>query len=398
MQTSSSPRFIRLALFFNGFEHFLTSLKLIYTPLIPLLFFTQEDYLTGIGFLFQIYPLGILAKPLGSLFFQYIEKKRDLSFLLKISYIGTGSASLMLGVISFFFPCVLKEALILGRFFQSFFSASEISGVTKVILDRVDSDGKKGINSWISTSSMLGIWFAFCFVGFFDLIGLLKISFSITHAFGFLLILGSFTLPHLSNPEKTRLRTPFFQNLKKALPIIIFAGFSAFCYSASFLAIPCCSFHKNTLLSQTFLISIDVLLIWGFGKTLLRWKQSDLLKGALAIGGFFPLLWLWFAPPFTDPFFLQLFLILVGCMFSAPLYPYLYHKSRGENQFALLSWSILIGSQIFGSLTPFAVYQMQLFIPLETALLTLTCFLSLTTLLFLTKEKEEKGLALENIS
>jgi hypothetical protein len=396
MQTSSSPLFTRLALLFNGFEHFLTSLKLIYTPFIPLLFFSQEDYLSGIGFLFQIYPLSLLAKPLGSLFFQFIEKKRDLSFLLKISYIGTGSASLMLGIVSFFFPSVLKEALIVGRFFQSFFSASEITGVTKAILDSADTEGKKRINSWISTSSMMGIWFAFCLVGFFDLTGLLKFSFSFTHALGFLLILGSFTLPSLSRPRKISLKPPLLQNLKKALPIILLSGFSAFCYSTSFLAIPCCSFHKNTLLSQTILITIDVLLIWGFGKTLLHWKKSDLLKGALVIGGFFPLIWLWFAPPSLDPIFLQLFLIVVGCMFSAPLYPYLYDHSRGENQFAILSWSILIGSQIFGSLTPLAIYQMQLFIPLDTALLSLTCFLSWITLLFLIKEKEEKGFALEN--
>lgn len=398
MKSYSSPLFIRLALIFNGFEHFLTSLKVIYAPFIPLLFFTEESYVTGISFLFQTYPIKFLAKPLGTLFFQFLEKRRNLSHLLKISYLGTGFATATIGLVSFYFPSYLKPTLILGGFVQSFFSANEIIGVTKAILDIPGNDRKKRINSWISTSSMLGIWFAFCSVVIFDFFELLKISFFITHMLGVLLIVGFFCLPSFENSPKINHVTPFLLDLRRAFPIALFSGFSAFCYSASFLAIPCCTFHKNTLFFQAVMVSIDVILVWAFGKALLYRKKSDLFKSSLIMGSGIPLVWLFLFPSYTSPSLLQFLLILIGTMFSAPLFPYLYENTQGKNQYSILSWAYLLGSLFFGTLTPLLLLELQTLLSLKSALLTVTCCFSLITLLFLMKEKEEYSVYREELS
>jgi hypothetical protein len=389
MQNYKYPLFIRYALFFNGFEHFLTSLKVIFTPLIPFLFFSEQNTLEGIFFLFQIYPLGLLAKPLGTLFFQYLEKKQEISFLLKISYVGTGSASMALGIVSFFFPEFLKAGLVFFRFFQSFFSANEITGITKAILDIADTDTKKRVNSWISTSSMLGIWFAFCFVLILDQLGKLRISFFVAHALGFFLILGSFHLPKLPEYRSFRKIERPKPSLWATSSIFLLSGFSAFCYSASFLAIPSCFLEKNLLWHQASLVTLDVILVWIFGKTLYFWKKMDLLKGSLSLGVLFPLFWFAFPSLFSGTLTIQLFLIFIGTMFSAPLYPYLYEKSLVENQYSVLSWGYLIGSQLFGSMTPLLILKLQSSFQLENGVLLITFLLSMITLLFLNFEREE---------
>jgi hypothetical protein len=76
-------------------------------------------------------------------------------------------------------------------------------------------------------------------------------------------------------------------------------------------------------------------------------------------------------------------------MFSAPLYPYLYEKSLVENQYSVLSWGYLIGSQLFGSMTPLLILKLQSSFQLENGVLLITFLLSMITLLFLNFEREE---------
>jgi hypothetical protein len=383
MEPSKPPRFILLILFFNGLEHFLTSLKIIYTPLLPFLFFSDTPYLENIGFLFQIYPVGIISKPIGTLFFQYIEHYFSLLTTLRISYLGTGISSVFLGALSYFFPEFLKQGLALMYFFQTFFTSNEIVGATKIVFDfNLEDTMKKRLSGWISTSSALGIWFSFGFVLFFQKIGLLKISFFAAHMMGLILILGMFFLPKKQlNSSPIPKNTPEIGITSKAL-IFLLTGFSAFCYSTAFLVIPSYFFDKNPLDSQFFLISLDVVLLWVFGWILRYYEKEALIKGALWCGLLSPLPFIFgFLEPSSHS--LQLEIILLGTLFSAPLYPFLYEVSGAKSRYGTLSWCYLLGSQFFGTMTPIVLLHFSHGISMEKGILISTSLLSIVTLFIL---------------
>lgn len=380
MEPSKPPRFILLILFFNGLEHFLTSLKIIYTPLLPFLFFSDTPYLENISFLFQIYPVGILAKPIGTLFFQCIERYFSLLTTLRISYLGTGISSVFLGTLSYFFPEFLKQSLAVLYFFQTFFTSNEIVGATKIVFDfDLEETMKKRVSGWISNSSGLGIWFSFGFVLFFHEIGLLKISFFAAHMMGLILILGMFFLPkkQLNHFPITK-NTPKIGIISKAL-IFLLTGFSAFCYSTAFLVIPSYFFEKNPLDFQFLLISLDVLLLWIFGRILRYQEKETLIKGALWCGLLSPLPFIFgFLEPSSRS--LQLEIILLGTLFSAPLYPFLYEVSGAKSRYGTLSWCYLLGSQFFGAMTPLVLLHFSKGFSMEKGILISTSLLSLVTL------------------
>lgn len=392
MKRSNFPAWVYYLFLLNSLEHYLTSLKIAFIPLVPHFFYPEKTYLEGLLILFTIYPIGIMAKPLGGLFFQLVEKRAKLVTLLKISYFGTGFFSILLGIIPLIFPDYFTSTLIICRFFKSFFSASEVVGVSVLLKQNLDQDLCLKATNFIGTSSMLGIWSSFVLSSIVHLFDLGKVGFALAHLVGCFLLLNASMLPPLPSSRPKVEKAIHQSTLFDFCLILLFAGFSAFCYSCAFIVVPTCSTDKIFYPLNGMMITLDLFLIWYFGKKSIEWGTHRTLFFALLIGLVSPLLLYQ-----TNSIISMGFFVLLGTLFSAPLYSYLLEDNSLKSKVSFLSWGYLIGSQLFGTLTPIASFGIKKFCAVEGSIFWMTSFFCLILLFFMAR-REQKIQLVEEVS
>jgi hypothetical protein len=392
MKPSKYPNWVYSLFLLNTLEHFLTSLKVAFIPLVPQLFFPQKTYLEGLIILLSIYPIGFLAKPLGGLFFQFLEKRFKLFTLLKISFIGTGLFSVLLGLTPLFFPQSITFMLIVARFFKSFFSSTEVIGISLLLKKNLEDDLRHKATNFIGASSMLGIWSSFVFTSVVQLFNLGKLGFSFAHLMGFFLLLIPFFMTPIPSKNGDEYTTSPKPNLFQFSFIALLAGFSAFCYSCAFILIPATCINQSSPLVSGIMITLDLLLIWYFGKKSIDWGTKKPLFFALGLGVVSPSIFIQ-----MELFGAMTFFILIGTLFSAPLYSYLHEKIPEQKTISYLSWGYLVGSQLFGTLTPIAYLKMQKWVENPILIFWITAFFSLLLILLMLKvEHQEKRAILKS--
>jgi len=386
MKPSKYPGWVHLLFLLNTLEHFLTSLKVAFIPLVPQLFYPQKTYTEGLIILLSIYPIGFLAKPLGGLFFQFLEKRVQLFTVLKVSFIGTGLFSVLLGLTPLFVPESITFMLVVSRFFKSFFSATEVIGVSLVLKQNLEDDLRLKATNFIGASSMLGIWSSFVFTSLVQFLNLGKLGFSAAHLSGFFLLLIPFFLTPLPSKKGDKLTISPKLDLFQFSFIALLAGFSAFCYACAFILIPATCIKDSSPFVSGIMITLDLLLIWYFGKKAIKWGTKKPLFLALSLGVLSPSIFFQ-----VELFGAMTFFILIGTLFSAPLYSYLHEKIPDQNTISYLSWGYLVGSQLFGTFTPIAYLKMQKWIENPILIFWITAFFSLLLILLMLKvEHQEK--------
>ena len=114
----------------NLFEHYDTALFGFLSPFLAPLIFPQQDPLTALILTYAIIPLGMLARPLGSLFFGFLGDTYGRQCALSFTLLGMSVVSLGLA----FSPTYAQAGIIaplifcLGRGLQNFFASGEIMG------------------------------------------------------------------------------------------------------------------------------------------------------------------------------------------------------------------------------------------------------------------------------
>ena len=391
MKVSKYPGWVYPLFLLNTLEHFLTSLKVAFIPLVPQFFYPEKTYLEGLIILLSIYPIGFLAKPLGGLFFQFLEKRVELFNLLKISFIGTGLFSILLGLTPLFAPESITFMLVVSRFFKSFFSATEVIGVSLLLKQNLEDDLRLKATNFIGASSMLGIWSSFVFTSFVQFFNLGKLGFSIAHLVGLFLLLIPFLLTPIPLKKGEGNTVPPKFDLFQFSFIALLAGYSAFCYSCAFIVIPTLCKNQSGPIVSGIMISLDLFLIWYFGKKASGWGTKKPLFLALSLGVITPSLFFQ-----LELFGGMTFFILIGTLFSAPLYSYLHEKVPNQKTISYLSWGYLIGSQLFGSFTPIAYLQMQKWVENPALIFWITALFSLLIILLMLKVEHQERRAILN--
>src|SRR4051812_30122038 len=79
--------------FGNFFEHYDTALFAFLSPFLAPLFFPTEEPLTALLFTYTIIPLGMLARPIGALFFGAIGDRLGRRRALFLAFGGMGIVS-----------------------------------------------------------------------------------------------------------------------------------------------------------------------------------------------------------------------------------------------------------------------------------------------------------------
>ena len=105
-------------------------------------FFPGVDKISSLMYVFAIYALSYLAKPVGSLFFSHIGDLYGRRISLRITMIGIALPTLMIGLLPTYHSIgvLSTHVLIICRFFQGFFTAGEYDGAAIYAIEHL---GKK---------------------------------------------------------------------------------------------------------------------------------------------------------------------------------------------------------------------------------------------------------------
>ena len=105
-------------------------------------FFPGVDKISSLMYVFAIYALAYLAKPVGSLFFSHIGDLYGRKIALRITMIGIAFPTLLIGILPEYnsIGVVSTYVLIICRLFQGFFTAGEYDGAAIYVIEHL---GKK---------------------------------------------------------------------------------------------------------------------------------------------------------------------------------------------------------------------------------------------------------------
>ena len=97
------------------------------------------DKVSSLMYVFGIYALSYLAKPIGSVFFSKIGDKYGRRFSLKITMVGIAIPTLIIGILPEYnsIGVLTTQILVLCRFFQGFFVAGEYDGAAIYVIEHI---------------------------------------------------------------------------------------------------------------------------------------------------------------------------------------------------------------------------------------------------------------------
>lgn len=356
----------------NLLEHYDNALFGLLAPFIAPLFFSSSDPLTALIYTYGMLPLGLITRPLGSLFFGWIGDRWGRKQALSISLLGMSLTTLSIGFlptaehIGFYAPLCLA----LARMGQSFFAAGEASGGAIFILEHTQQKERSLISSFYDASSIAGILIASISVTLLSYFGKMETEWR------FLFLAGTFTAlvgfvfrykAEESEEFKASLRTDssswirVCKEHRKALLLLILAsGFSYTTYALPTTLmngyIPLISSLSKREVSQanTFLLLVDMALLPCFGFLAKKWgKETVMLAGAGgAILCALPLFTLLKGASLYEVSLIRFSIILLGVSFAAPYHAWAIEQVPPQHRYLILSLGYALGSQCIGSPSP----------------------------------------------
>lgn len=382
----------------NLLDHYDSALFGLLAPFLAPLFFANQDPVTALILTYGMLPLGILTRPLGSLFFGWLGDTFGPKKALSYSLLGMAIVTISMGSLPTYQEIggLAPSLLALGKAIQSFCAAGETAGGAIVFLEDSPSSKKPLLSSLYDLSSLGGIMIASLLVTLFHPHWRLLFWLGgITALAGLLLRVGQTS--HLKNKPISCLFIP-----KQALfSIIIASGFSHVIYSFAFTImtgfVPLITPFSKTDLMQinTVLLLVDMMLLPCFGYLANKWgKEKIMLFGALfsAITAI-PLFLLLDNASFITVIGIRLLFVTSGVAFAAPYYAWAIEQVPTHTRYTVLALGSALGSQLIGA--PACMVSLWLY---KVSHLTfapaiyLAFISSLTVILLLKKRKEHANI------
>lgn len=365
-----SKRQLWNAYFGNLFEHYDTALFSFLSPFLAPLIFPKEDPVTALILTYAMIPLGMVARPLGSVVFGYIGDVygRERALFLTLSGMAFVSGCIALS------PTYLQVGLLaplifcLGRVLQNFLSAGETMGGAIFLMEN-STKMKNDLLSSIYSASTIGgyllaslgvfiishyhmmdygwrvLYFLGCITALFGLIIRRSSKSVLTSA------KISKTLPHLGRLFWTHRRALFL--------IMIGSGFSYSCYSIALVLmngfIPLVTpFSKTEIMGiNSYLLILDLFLLPIFGWIASKMSREKLMLIAAAATFLLaiPLVLALEGVSMRGIIGIRSVLVILGVAFSAPFYAWAYDLVPSNCRYAVISLGVALGSQLFGGPT-----------------------------------------------
>lgn len=357
----------------NLFEHYCTALFGLLSPFLAPLFFPTHHPTTALILTYAIIPLGMLARPLGALFFGYIGDVYGRRHALFLSLLGMAVITALIAFsptyrqIGIFAPVLLS----MGRIGQNFFAAGEIIGGAVYLLEHTPEKRQDLISSFYNSSTIGGALLASGGVSllyYFDCMesgwrGLYLLG-CLTGIFGCFLRLK---LPDSSPNEKKIMLNYTLSNLLKIfwewrqplLLVIVASGFYYATYSVALVLIngfvPLVSSitQAQVMSLNTFLLIFDFLLLPLFGLLAMRFSRKKMMFYAALCAAFsgIPLFFLLEGASFYMLLLVRVNLVIIGVWFSATFHSWSQKLVPATHRYIILSFGYAIGSQLLGAPT-----------------------------------------------
>ena len=370
MTASTSRLQLWTACLGNLFEHYDTALFGFLSPFLAALIFPEKDPMTALILTYAIIPLGMLARPLGSLVFGYIGDVYGRKYALFLTLAGTSLISGCIALSPTYSQVGLLAPLIFcfGRTLQNFFAAGETMGGAIFLLENSPEKRHDVLSSFYNASTMGGHFlasFGVFLIGKCNFVDpgwrLLYLCGCITALFGCLIRNSS---PSSQNPVKfsqvlTKLTTTLSTHRKALLFIAICSGFGSACYSMALVLmnglIPLISTmtKAEVMKINTYLLIFDFCALPFFG-----WVASRVLREKLMLSASLSVALL------SIPLFLslegasligiitvRLILVIFGVAFFAPFHAWAGQLVPQGARYAVISLGYALGYQALGSPT-----------------------------------------------
>lgn len=366
----------------NMFEHYDTALFSILSPFLAPLFFPGKDPVTALFLTYCIIPLGMIVRPIGSLFFGYIGDRYGRKKALIISLSGMAVATACIG----FLPThqhvgILAPVLLsLGRIFQNFFASGETMGGAICLIEGVPEKQKDMTSSYFNASTIAGILLASFGVSILCGFNVVQDCWRILYFLGcstaiFAIFLRAKMVEpnHLNEMKKSNdsslkfILTTCWDNRQALFTIAIAAGFSYACYTLALVTmngfIPLVtSITKEKMLHlNSILLCMDFLLLPFFGFVAQKFSREKVMiaSGLIAAITGVPLLWFLDGTTLLVVIVIRFLLVIIGVSFSAPFNSWAQQLVDPSHRYTVISFAYAIGSQIFGG--PSAAIALWLF-------------------------------------
>lgn len=376
MKTSSRIQLLSACLG-NLFEHYDTALFGLLSPFLAPLIFPKHDPVTALILTYAIIPLGMLARPIGSLVFGYIGdvygRKQALFFTLAgMSIVSLGIAfTPTYSQIGLFAPLIFC----LGRALQNFLSAGESMGGAIYLLENTPEKKHDILSGLYNASTMAGHFlasFGIFLLGRANWINpgwrLLYLAGCITALFG--CMIRGFSSQELAPSPKPllKLRQTLWEHRKSLLFIVICAGFGSACFSMALVLmngfIPLISPLSKTEIMKinTYLLILDFCALPFFGWVASKISREKLMLIASSAVFLFsiPLTLSLKEGSLAAVVGVRIAFVLCGVAFFAPFHAWASRLIPSNSRYAVISLGYAIGSQAIGSPTAaFALWCFQ---------------------------------------
>ncbi len=361
----------------NLLEHYDRALFGLLAPFIAPLFFEEKDPLTALILTYGMLPLGILSRPLGSLFFGWIGDRFGRREALFYSLLGMALATIGIGCLPTYSQIGIGAplCLALGRLLQNFFDAGEASGGAIFLLENTIQSKRSFFSSIYDVSTIAGILAASGLVALFSQWGWVENGWRVLFWIGGATALFGVFLRLQMPKSPAAIPANAFQILKKEkgplLRILFASGFSYTTY-----AIPCIlmngfiplvtSIEKSELMRMnTALLAFDLFLLPIFGLAAMKWgKERMMISAAFFAGiGAIPFFCCLDGASIGTVVLVRMAIVALGVAFAAPYHAWALEQVPVEHRFTVLSFGSALGSQLIGA--PCSAVCLWLFQTLE---------------------------------
>ncbi len=355
----------------NILEHYDNALFGLLAPFIAPLFFENTDPLTALILTYGMLPLGILMRPLGSLFFGWIGDHFGRTKALFCSLTGMALATIAMGCLPTYAEAGLYAPLFLalGRVLQNFCAAGESVGGAIFVLEHTESDKRNIMSSIYDASSIGGILLASALVTLFSYRGDICESWRILFWFGAVsAILGIFLRMKAKEGneyvksqkwEKGHLFSLIKEHRGALLAITCVSGFSYTTYSLAFTLmngyVPLVtSLSKTSVMgANTLLLVLDMFMLPLFGYIAAKKGKEKLMLTAALASTFcaLPMFYMLQGASLSNVIAIRLIIVTLGVAFSATYHAWTQERVPASARYTILSLGYALGSQLIGAPT-----------------------------------------------
>ncbi len=351
----------------NCLGHYDTALFGLLAPFIAPLFFDKSDPITALILTYAMMPLGLISKPLGSLFFGWIGDQLGRRHALFYSLCGMALVTILMGCLPLYSevgilaPCLLAAC----RLLQSFCAAGELTGASIFVLENTPLSHRTLMSGWYDVSSIGGALVASGLVTFFCMYGWVEEWWrwlfwmgGATAIFGLIL--------RLKTPESTEFRSEnkkwnLFQTLSEHrrafIAIVLASGFSYTTYALPFnlmngyVPIVTSLTKSDVMQVNTALLVIAMLLLPCFGYLAYKFgKEKIMLAGAFCSAlTAIPLFYFLEGAGMMAVTLIRCAIVICGVAFAAPFHAWKLDCIPVQHRYTLLSLGYTVGTQLIGA-------------------------------------------------